>query len=289
MQKAIVLFLGLVLCLDAVAATKPEYVEFQTNLGTIAIKLDYAKAPITANNFINYAQSGFYNQTLIHRVIKNFVVQGGGFSLSTGQQKATNPPIALESKNGLSNVIGTVAMARTSAPNSATSQFFINVANNTNLNYVNDANPGYAVFGKVIKGMDVVTNIQNLPTFVFPCAAPCSPSPAFPFTTTSNVVVIDRAISSLNYDTTKSITRILTNRNQGTVTSVPAGINCGTVCNLVQNVGAALRLQATPKPGFVFAGWRGDCQGMSPTINIGTAKGNHNCTAMFLPVSTALQ
>lgn len=139
-----------------------EYVVIETNKGDITLELDPNKAPETVANFMSYVDAGHYDNTVFHRVIPNFMVQGGGFS-AEGDQKPTQSPIQLESQNGLSNDVGTVAMARTNAPNSATSQFFINVAQNDFLNY-KPGNPGYAVFGKVTSGMDVVNEIRQVET-----------------------------------------------------------------------------------------------------------------------------
>ena len=134
-----------------------------TNMGTIKIELFPDKAPVTVKNFISYVNDSFYDGTIFHRVINNFMIQGGGF-LPDGTQKKTKAPITLESNNNLSNTVGTIAMARTNEPNSATSQFFINVKDNDFLNYKNDQNPGYAVFGKVVSGMDVVNAIKGVQT-----------------------------------------------------------------------------------------------------------------------------
>lgn len=135
-----------------------------TSLGEIVLELDAAKAPKTVDNFVQYVKAGHYNGTVFHRVIENFMIQGGGFGADM-KEKPTRAPIGLESRNGLSNVRGTVAMARTMDPNSATAQFFINVKDNDFLNAANsrDGN-GYAVFGKVISGMDVVDRIRAVKT-----------------------------------------------------------------------------------------------------------------------------
>ncbi len=137
----------------------------QTNVGTIKVQLAQKEAPKSVANFIQYANSGYYNGTVFHRVIDGFMVQGGGFDAKMNQ-KTPNAPIINEAANGLKNQIGTLAMARTSEPNSATSQFFINVANNGFLDYKNSSAQGigYAVFGKVISGMDVVNKIAKVPT-----------------------------------------------------------------------------------------------------------------------------
>ena len=135
-----------------------------TSMGTIVLDLNPNAAPRTVNNFLQYVSSGFYSNLIFHRVIPGFVIQSGGFM--TGMSPV-NPPYAsinLETPNGLSNLTGTLAMARTSDPNSATSQFYINVADNTNLDYVDSNNPGYAVFGKVVTGLDVVNAIAKVQT-----------------------------------------------------------------------------------------------------------------------------
>ena len=137
-------------------------VVIETNKGNITLKLNKEKAPITVANFLKYVNNEFYDQTVFHRVIKDFMIQGGGFSLD-GSKKETLEPIILESSNGLKNLKGTVAMARTMDPDSATAQFFINTVNNEFLDY-STQNPGYAVFGEVIDGLDVVMSIQEVAT-----------------------------------------------------------------------------------------------------------------------------
>jgi len=145
-------------------AGKPQ-VRLSTNLGDIVLELDAAKAPETVKNFLAYVNEGFYNGTIFHRVIDGFMVQGGGFT-EDFQKKPTRAPIQNEADNGLKNLIGTIAMARTSAPHSATAQFFINVADNGFLDHRSPTPRGwgYAVFGKVIEGMDVVDKIRRSPT-----------------------------------------------------------------------------------------------------------------------------
>ena len=136
---------------------------FKTNLGSFKIELDEKNAPITTRNFLDYVNSGFFNGTIFHRVINGFMIQGGGFTPDM-KQKDTKPPIANESNNGLKNDAYAVAMARTSVPDSATSQFFINVANNDFLNYPAQDGFGYCVFGKVTEGMDTIDKIKNMAT-----------------------------------------------------------------------------------------------------------------------------
>jgi cyclophilin family peptidyl-prolyl cis-trans isomerase len=138
-------------------------VKLQTNMGDIVIELNGQAAPVTVKNFLAYVEEGFYNEVIFHRVIPNFMIQGGGFTAQMAR-KETHPPIVNEAKNGLKNDRGTIAMARTNNPNSAASQFFINHKNNDFLNYVENENPGYAVFGRVIEGMDVVDAIAVVKT-----------------------------------------------------------------------------------------------------------------------------
>ena len=129
-------------------------------MGQFVVELNPDKAPITVKNFLSYVDSGFYTNLIFHRVISNFMIQGGGFSAEM-KKAETQAAITLESKNGLSNLRGTIAMARTANPNSATSQFFINVVHNRNLDTYGG---GYAVFGKVIEGMDTVDKIRKVST-----------------------------------------------------------------------------------------------------------------------------
>lgn len=139
-------------------------VKLDTSAGVIVIELDPAKAPKTSANFLEYVKSGHYDGTVFHRVIPDFMIQGGGMTPDL-QAKPTRAPIPLESRNGLDNVRGSVAMARTSVPDSATAQFFINLKDNDFLNAAKAADGnGYAVFGKVVAGMDVVDAIAKVPT-----------------------------------------------------------------------------------------------------------------------------
>jgi len=139
-------------------------VDVKTSVGTIRLELYPARAPKSVENFLQYVKDGHYNGTIFHRVIDGFMIQGGGFEASF-RQKSNRPPIENEAKNGLKNDLGTIAMARTSAPHSATSQFFINVKNNDFLNAAAAQDGwGYAVFGKVVSGLDVVMKIARSPT-----------------------------------------------------------------------------------------------------------------------------
>ena len=138
-------------------------VKLHTNKGIITLQLDAEKAPNTVKNFLDYVNSGFYSNTIFHRVIGNFMIQGGGFEPGMNQKK-TNAPIKNEAANGLKNDKYTIAMARTGDPNSATAQFFINVKDNGFLNYPGQDGWGYCVFGKVVEGKDVVDAIRNVKT-----------------------------------------------------------------------------------------------------------------------------
>ncbi|MCD2514555.1 peptidylprolyl isomerase [Comamonas endophytica] len=153
---------GLLAAGGAAAQAAPQ-VELKTSQGAIVLQLDPAKAPKTVANFLQYVNSKHYDGTVFHRVIDGFMIQGGGFTADL-QQKPTQPPIPLEASNGLKNDRYTVAMARTGNPNSATAQFFINVADNAMLNAPQPDGHGYAVFGKVVKGTEVVDKIRAVAT-----------------------------------------------------------------------------------------------------------------------------
>ena len=163
-QRAAAIAVTSALLLGTSVAAHAQKVKLATSAGDIVIELDKAKAPKTVDNFVQYVKDGHYNGTVFHRVIPNFMIQGGGMTADMAEKK-TRAPIPLESKNGLSNVRGSIAMARTGDPNSATSQFFISVQDNPRLDAANarDGN-GYAVFGKVISGMEVVDKIRAVPT-----------------------------------------------------------------------------------------------------------------------------
>lgn len=149
----------------SMAETQNPQVKLTTTHGVIVLELYPEKAPITVENFLNYANDGFYTGTIFHRVIPNFMIQGGGFTADM-TQKETGPTIQNEANNGLKNETGTIAMARTPDPHSASSQFFINVNNNEFLNFQSATSQGYgyAVFGRVIEGMEVVESIVQVPT-----------------------------------------------------------------------------------------------------------------------------
>lgn len=152
-------------CIFSQAAIAGPKVEFKTTMGNFVVELDDVKAPKTTANFLNYVKSGFYNGTIFHRVIDGFMIQGGGFTPDL-VQKPTDAPVVSEANNGLKNNTYTIAMARTSDPDSATSQFFINVKDNESLNYPNAMGNGYTVFGKVISGTQTIDAIRKVPTMI---------------------------------------------------------------------------------------------------------------------------
>lgn len=188
MQRFIpLLFITLMLILGfnqaALAGEKP-HVLVETNLGSFELELFPDQAPKSVANFLEYVNSGFYNGTVFHRVIDGFMIQGGGFTPEY-ERKPTNAPIVNEADNGLKNQRGTIAMARTMEPNSATAQFFINVKDNDFLNHTSKTPRGwgYAVFGKVVKGMDVVDKIRKVKT---------GPGGVFPQDVPQEAVIIER-------------------------------------------------------------------------------------------------
>lgn len=165
MSKPFLFLAAILLGLTSAVALAGTQVRINTNLGPITLELADAKAPKTAENFLTYAREGFYDGTIFHRVIDGFMIQGGGFTADF-KQKPTHAPVANEADNGLKNQRGTIAMARTSDPQSATAQFFINVKDNPNLDYRSSTPQGwgYAVFGTVTGGMDIVDKIRQTPT-----------------------------------------------------------------------------------------------------------------------------
>ncbi|MCU0868073.1 MAG: peptidylprolyl isomerase [Burkholderiales bacterium] len=168
----------------AVALAAP-VVEIETSMGAMTLELDAERAPKTVANFLQYAKDGFYKGTIFHRVIPGFMVQGGGFTPDM-QQKPTREPVPIESRNGLKNLTGTIAMARTRDPNSATAQFFINVVDNAMLDHPKPDGHGYTVFGRVTRGMEVAQKIVEVPTR---SVGPFQDVPATPITI-SNVRIV---------------------------------------------------------------------------------------------------
>lgn len=161
--KALTVCTALLLQQAAVAQDVAPKVVFQTTQGNFTVEVYPDKSPKTVENFLRYVKDKHYNGTVFHRVIPNFMVHGGGFTPNM-QKKTTRDPIPLEANNGLKNDRGTIAMARTANPQSATAQFFINVVDNQNLNAPRPDGHGYAVFGKVVQGMDVIDKIRGVPT-----------------------------------------------------------------------------------------------------------------------------
>jgi len=167
MRKLLASLILIASCFASQAAIAGPKVEFKTTMGNFVVELDEVKAPKTTANFLSYVKSGFYNGTIFHRVIDGFMIQGGGFTPDL-TQKQTNSPVVSEAQNGLKNNSYTIAMARTSDPDSATSQFFINVNDNVALDYPNAMGNGYTVFGKVISGTQTIDAIRKVPTMVAP-------------------------------------------------------------------------------------------------------------------------
>jgi peptidyl-prolyl cis-trans isomerase A (cyclophilin A) len=163
LERLLLLSLVLIVTVAMPAGAQSPRVTITTNLGKIVVELDQAKAPKSVENFLNYVDSKFYDGTIFHRVIPKFMIQGGGFNKDMSR-KSTKDGIVNESKNGLSNKRGTIAMARTNDPNSATSQFFINSVDNDGLDAGKAGEWGYAVFGKVVEGLDVVDKISGVKT-----------------------------------------------------------------------------------------------------------------------------
>ncbi len=162
-MKSLLIMMSLLIMNISLAADKVVKVVMKTSKGDIHLELNETKAPITVKNFLSYVDKKFYDGLIFHRVIKNFMIQGGGFTKNM-QQKSTQAAIKNEAANGLKNDTGTIAMARTPQKDSATSQFFINAKDNAFLNHQGPANYGYAVFGRVVKGMSVVKSIESVAT-----------------------------------------------------------------------------------------------------------------------------
>jgi peptidyl-prolyl cis-trans isomerase A (cyclophilin A) len=167
MRKLVASLVLVISCFASQTAFAGPKVEFKTTMGNFVVELDDAKAPKTTANFLNYVKSGFYNGTIFHRVIDGFMIQGGGFTPDL-VQKPTDAPVVSEANNGLKNNVYTIAMARTSDPDSATAQFFINVKDNPGLDFPNAMGNGYTVFGKVISGNQTIDAIRKVPTMVAP-------------------------------------------------------------------------------------------------------------------------
>lgn len=281
-----------VTCAYAATTTQPSIAEIQTSVGTITVQLNHDKAPISAKNFLDYATSGFYKDTFIHRSVKDFVVQGGGMDAKTMQFKETKAPIVSEANNGLSNLKGTVAMARTSDPNSATSQFYFNLKDNLVLD--KDAplddkgtkSAGYTVFGNVIAGLDIVEKIGGYTTIQtsYSEGVPFSEVDDCGFNFCLKKVIIENVYISDVVDNVNSITRVTVNGTGGRIVSQPTSISCISTsksCILKKPFGTAVTLNVKPSKGYEFKGWSGDCSGNNVALTLDTKSKNNNCTATF--------
>lgn len=284
--------------LTTTAAPLTSIVEMQTNLGSITLQLNLDKAPITSKNFLNYVNSGFYKNTLFHRSVKDFIIQGGGYDASTVTSKPRNPTISSEANNGLSLITGSVSMAL-SAPNkvtdnhSATSEFFINVKDNTQ--NLTDA-LSFTVFAQVISGMDIVSKINSYPTislildslpYVNNRAISCGLNICL------QKIYIENIYTSKVVDSTNSITRVTVNGTGGKITSLPADISCTSTskaasksCVLTKAFGTPVSLISTPSKGYEMRGWSGDCQGFTTPLVLETKTKNNNCTATFAKIGS---
>jgi peptidyl-prolyl cis-trans isomerase A (cyclophilin A) len=289
----------LVISTNTTTSLNPSIIEMQTNIGTVTMELDWNKAPISSKNFLDYTNKGFYKNTVFHRTVKQgiSIVQGGGLDAQTMQfKKNTLAPIKNESSNALSNLKGTVAMARTAEPDSATSQFFFNFADNLGLNKSSDL-PGYAVFANVIGGMDIVTQIGGLATLKTSYSAEGTPYLSTVtdcgFNFCLKKVIIENIYTSKVVDSTSSITRVTVNGTGGKITSSPAGISCTSTskagsksCVLTKPFGTAVSLISTPSKGYEMRGWSGDCKDFTTPLVLDTKTKNNNCTATFAKIGS---
>jgi uncharacterized repeat protein (TIGR02543 family) len=281
-----------------VPVAQPSIVEMQTNVGTITIQLNWDKAPISSKNFIDYVSSNFYKNTFIHRVVKGTeaapnisIIQGGGIDAKTTTFKTTKPTIINEANNGLKNTAGTISMARTADPNSATSQFFFNFADNsTFLDFGSTSNPaGYAVFGTVIGGVDVMNKIGNYTTLKMNYSEGVPVSELFDcgFNLCLKKIIIENIYASNVVDTINSIIRVSVNGSGKVTTSIPKTFTCTSTsksCTLSKPFGTAISLIAKPSTGYVFKGWSGDCSSVATPLQLDTATKNNNCTATFAKI-----
>lgn len=273
----------------ATTATTPVIAEIQTNIGTITAQLNWEKAPISSQNFVNYANKGFYKNIVFHRVVKDFMLQTGGVDVVTGQFKTPDAPIVNESSNGLTNLKYTLAMARAKEANTATSQFFINTKDNDFLNK-SATSDGYAVFGEVISGKEFVDKINNYLTI----STGYSSDGGVPVMTDGvyecginfclRKIYIENVYLSQVADKSNSYTRVSINGTGGRVTSSPSGISCISTsksCILKKTFGTVVSLTAKPSTGYEFKGWSGDCLGNVTPLVLDTKAKNNNCTATF--------
>lgn len=282
---------GITSAYAAATVTQPSIVEMQTSIGTVTIQLNWDKAPISSQNFVDYVKSGFYNGTFIHRAVKDFVIQGGGMDAKTMTFKTTSPPILSEANNGLKNKKGTIAMARVADPNSANSQFYFNLQDNANLDKgapLDDKGTladGYTVFGEAIGGLDIVNKIGNFATIKtgYSEGVPFGDVIDCGFNFCLKKIIVEAVYTSKVVDTINSATRISVS-GKGKVTSVPNAINCGMgakTCTLLKPFGTAITLNVKPSTGYEFKGWSGDCSGAVTPLVLDTKTKNNNCTATF--------
>ena len=302
-----------------VTTLNPSFIEMQTNVGTITMELNWDKAPISSKNFLDYTNKGFYKNTLFHRTVNTgySIVQGGGIDAQTTTQKVTSAPIINESYNKLSNLKGTVGMARTDKPNTATSQFFFNFTDNLAFDKSGDTDDkaGYAVFANVISGLDIVTKIGNLNRVktLYSEGVPYINSVIdCGFNFCLKKIFIENMYTSKVVDNINSITRVTVNGTGGKVTSTPAGINCTSTskagsktCVLTKPFGTDVSLTFTSSKGYELRDWSGDCKIetdpkdptklLNPlplttkitdaTTKVTTPK-NNNCTATFAKIGS---
>ena len=272
----------------------PAIAEIQTNIGTVTAQLNWEKAPISSQNFVNYVNKGFYKNIVFHRVIKDFMMQTGGVDVVTGQFKTPDAPIMSESGNGLTNLKYTLAMARAADPNSATSQFFNNAKDNSFLNKGYESNgkvsDGYTVFGEVILGKEFIDKINGYLTI----STGYSSDGGVPVMTDGvyecginfclKKIYIENVYLSPVVDKINSYTRLIINGTGGRVTSSPSGISCISTsksCILKKPFGTTVSLTAKASTGYEFKGWSGDCSGNTTPLVLDTKTKNNNCTATF--------
>jgi uncharacterized repeat protein (TIGR02543 family) len=276
------------------ASSSPSIAEIQTNIGTITTQLNWEKAPISSQNFVNYANKGFYKNIVFHRVIKDFMLQTGGVDVVTGQFKTPDKPIVNESSNGLTNLKYTLAMARAKEADTATSQFFINTKDNDFLNK-SATSDGYAVFGEVISGKEFVDKINGYLTIT----TGYSSDGGVPVMTDGvyecginfclKKIYIENVYLSQIVDKSNSYTRVSVSGRGGEITSTPSGIRCLSTsksCTLKKPFSTAVSLTAKASTGYEFKGWSGDCSGIVTPLVIDTKTKNNNCTATFAKKSS---
>jgi len=282
---------------------RPPFAEIETNFGTILVELDFDKAPGSAANFVSYALAGAYNNVLFHRSVKYTydpvtaptgdpygIIQTGGYNVYTpGTHISTNPPIVNESYNGLSNTAGTLGMARGTESDTATSEFFFNVTDNSRVFDKTTTNPGYAVFGKVLQDdYNLVKGINGLAALgKFLLTGSSTPALFTP-------ILIDRVYLSGTdpRSTTKVTVRASVAADAKASTLGFGTVSCGgsskkTACTTTKPISKTkvLQLKATPQKNSAFTGWRGDCQGYKNPILLPLTR-NFNCTATFVKTAS---